>query len=276
MISTATTFLVVGGALLAPSLLFAPGSMASEAGGAGVDDTYETKFPVSDAHRAAMEIMRKPICGVADNAPKNLEIANRFIRVMTQLIPLCGAIPTSKGLANVSSEQAAEIHSALNTALLAGVNKGGYWLGETTLKYPTQGALAVGILASEEDVTDLNPLGAAYKASVWARNLANLGGEVYFAEDSMRAAAHLAVALDTAGVDYGNLGALIDDLLETLDPSKFGVDVVAAAPGKIADAAGAVIGKLGGVAADAVSALLTSTPMLAIVAGLIVWKAAGK
>lgn len=270
---TAATVILVGTAILSPSLLFEPGSLVA----GDVESTYETKAPVSAAQRAAMTSLRSPICGVADHAPKNFEAANRFIRVMLQLQPLVGACPTSKGLANVSSAQAVEIHERFEAACLAGVNQGGFLVGKTSLKFTSQAGLALALLDNQaEALAAANQLGRALHNSSWMRRVANVGGDVFNAEDSMTVCSRLAVAIDAAGVDYSNLGSLLDDLLDTINPTKFGERVLEATPGKILDGASAVLGKVGGVAGAALSALLTSTPMLALVAGIVVWKTVGK
>lgn len=241
---------------------------------------------ITDGQRAAMQSLRGSIAGVATSDPSDMQALHRLTEVRDALRALRGPAddnPIQPALtyadldavlgAFISAVQAGNAADKLSYRLVAG--------DESTLN-PADSYI-VGILDSLELVQQsdnlaglvLTPLGQALKAAMDLRasTLTDFTGTADDAGASMIVVARLASEMDQAGyIVIGHAGDA-PDAGDALDSIGYGfkelphtLDTVTVA------AADAIGGAIGGVAGNLVGGILFSTPVLLLVAGLVVWK----
>ena len=276
-----TLLILVGGAVLAPSLLSGTTPGPVDAATGLVEGDART---VLDGHRSAATMLRKKnILGVPDagKASTGLSVQNRISDVFASLVVQLGsASATSPGFPKLSAERVDELLRELLEAVKLGVQVANPSQGYVVTRATSAAALTAGLafdnqsaplaeLLSQatggvpegfDEPTDLaKAIGNATREQF--RTLADglvPGGGAFDPVPGCRAAMELAGAMDNQGInfDFPGLGELADSI----------ADSAKALPGRIGSLAANIFG-------DVLGGILTSTPVLVGIAGYLVYRA---
>jgi len=274
---SATMILIVGGAVLAPSLLFPDSAVPVPLPGVAGD----LITPPTPGHVLAVARLMEPILGVESRLEGTdaTFALRRFTEVMNGLIPFKGAIPGSPGFAQLTSADLLVLCDHFIAAVRLGVEEDAYELGEAGQAFggtKSQSELFDDI--NEQKITGLlRALGGALLAVVTERTkAANLlrNGIATFGTTSrpaVKALVDLATEMDSQGRP-NPLGAVpgVGDLFESIGTATENV------PSKITDAVSSVGNKLGGLVGDTLGGILFSTPVLLLVGGYVLYRVANK
>lgn len=276
MLLDAKTVLLVGGAMLAPTML-----------------NFETPTPPTDTglipgdprtvlegHRTAAAFFRSTaVLGVTTTASSvaGLVLQNRFAEVMRALIPTHGATLTSPGFAKLSVAEVTElVRVTLETARI-GINEAtpddGYVFSRETSLFggdadfvpqtaPFEELLTLAQGGVPTDFTSPNSLAEAVGEVVKQRFLATTvgagQGAAFDSTAAVRAVNVMLGAMDNQGVNFDGPG--LGDLADSI------ADSAADLPGRITSVVSSVVG-------DAVGAILFSRPVLLGAAAYLVYRA---
>jgi hypothetical protein len=293
-VSLAAAFIVVGGAMLAPSLLDSSVSLLNADGtpGSGVG----SGLIVNQAQVAAVATLKGNVAGTSDTgmmSDDNPQTSARFIDCMKQLGALRGFYGAHAGLAKVTIDDALQVLTAFLDACRAGVqstvadavnDEQGYAVGIGFGGEQSDGIFQR-LLANEElDDAQLTPLGFAVRACVREKikcGISQVGttsdDAIYtaaFGEDAMLSVGVLCVRMDSAGIR--NPPGAEDALSFAENVATFAPRLGTRLQEVTSHAVTAIGGAAAGVIADSVGAVVFSTPVMLGLAALLVWKTVTK
>jgi len=272
---SAAMILIVGGAVLAPSLLFPSEPVPSVLPVAGDTITAPTS-----GHAAACEALSKPILQVSTQLEQNTFALRRFSEIMRGVIPFRGSIPGSPGFAKLTAQDVLLLLGEFIAAVKVGVDADAYELGEAGQAFggsKSQREIFEDI-TSQQRTALFRGLGGALFEVVAERNKAldvvvlGQGNIATFnAQPALKRCADLAAEMDSQGRP-NPLGAVpgVGELFESLGNATENV------PSTISDAASAVAGKLGGLVGDTLGGIIFSTPVLLVAVGYLAYRVANK
>lgn len=284
--SGAIALLVVGGAVLTPSLLAsASTSPVNAETGKEVDDASASL--VRRGHRAAAESLKaSTILGIGASTSASLRIKTRIQGVLDALLKTRGPAPGARGFPKLTTSEVFDLVRVLLDAVKLGLDQGGGTDGYVISQRIVDCGLATIALpgceqlVSQEDAFDRlasRPFGGVppdfAEPTDLAKRMGNAINQRFLAQtqggivnpstefdSTPGTAAALAVAeeMDAQGITFAppDLG----DVVDAVD------NAVSSVPGAVADAVSGVVG-------SALGGILFSTPVLLAVGGYIVYRA---
>lgn len=256
MTSNVAIAAVVGGAVLVPSVL------------APAKPTLTPKS-VHGFHRTAVAVLSSPVLGIT-GTPGEVSAFRRLEDLFAALVPSKGAVAGAPGLPKLSAVEVAQLCQAFTQAVQAGTED--LIVGESYIHgqagFDTQQTILDDLLAGSEPPSMTN-LGKAI-AKVGEMNndaLLHLTDTQYNPRPALDAVVELAVEMDVQGL------TLPSSAISVVEAIVHGVEEL---PSTLASAAGSVVSGVGGVIGNAAASVLLSTPVLLVVAGLLVYRAVHK
>jgi hypothetical protein len=279
--------LLVGGAILAPTLLQRLAPAGRQANGLAVGDPRV----VDPGQVTAVGGLQGDILGVPSQNAANVSAFDRFQFICRELVKTKGAVSaTSPGFPNLSADEFLLLSRAFVDAVKRGCEAGAYELSSAraldslpealrVLITATGGGAGNSIGVNQPDVFDamerlvsdqgslaatnvsgLTQLGDALIEVFISRRIAAESGSIDLV-DALRNVSTLANAMDTQGIHFELPG--IGDLGNAL------VDSAVSLPARVGDVVGSALGDLAG-------SIITSTPVLLLAGGYIVYRAVTK